>query len=129
MSNHFSGSEILPRLWISDFASTCNLTSLLDRDIKYVVVCVLGLQPVFPENINYLQIPLIDKETQDIYQFFDSAADHIHNVLQTTNDGILVHCRCGVSRSVTIVCAYLIKHHKMKADEAIKFVSCFATIN
>lgn len=80
LNTHFSGSEILERLWISDFASTCNLTSLQDRNIRYVVVCFLGLQPVFPKHINYLQVPLIDKETQDVYQFFDMVADHINNV-------------------------------------------------
>lgn len=122
INHHFSGSEIVERLWVSDHASVCNLTSLQDRKIRYVICCVLGVQPMFPSNLNYLQVPLIDKEEQDIIQFFDTVADYIDKLLRETEWSVIVHCRCGVSRSVTLVCAYLIKYLKMEYDEAILFV-------
>jgi hypothetical protein len=122
INHHFSGSEIVDRLWISDHASVCNLTSLQDRKIRYVVCCVLGVQPMFPQNLNYLKVPLIDKEEQDIHQYFDDVADYIDKILRETEWSVIVHCRCGVSRSVTLVCAYLIKYLGMKHDESISFV-------
>lgn len=42
---------------------------------------------------------------------FDTAINFIHESLKETN--ILVHCMAGVSRSVTLVLAYLIKHKGM----------------
>jgi len=118
LNHHFSGSEILPGLWISDHASVCDLQALKDRNIQHIICAVLGVKAMFPRHIQYTRLPLRDTHDEDIYRFFDKAADIIHDVL-SAGESILVHCRCGVSRSVTLVCAYLIKYHKMSHDEAI----------
>lgn len=36
--------------------------------------------------------------------------------------GLLIHCQAGVSRSATIVIAYLMKHTRMTMTDAYKFV-------
>ncbi|XP_030920928.1 dual specificity protein phosphatase 26 [Geospiza fortis] len=52
--------------------------------------------------------------------YFYPAADFIHQAL---NEGrILVHCAVGVSRSATLVLAYLMIRHHMPLVEAIKTV-------
>lgn len=38
------------------------------------------------------------------------------------NRGVLIHCRGGVSRSVTVTIAYLISAHNMTLNEAYDFV-------
>jgi hypothetical protein len=118
LNHQFSGSEILPGLWISDHASVCDLQALQDRNIQHIICAVLGVKAMFPRHIQYTRLPIRDTHDEDIYQFFDQAADIIHDVL-SAKESILVHCRCGVSRSVTLVCAYLIKYHKMSHEEAI----------
>lgn len=42
-------------------------------------------------------------------RFFDEGADFIHNHLKYGN--VLVHCYAGISRSASLVVAYLIKYH------------------
>jgi len=49
---------------------------------------------------------------------FEQACQFIDDARQS-NGRVLVHCACGVSRSSTLCCAYLIKHHSMSIEEAI----------
>ena len=35
---------------------------------------------------------------------------------------ILIHCAAGISRSSSVVAAYLIKYHKMEIDNSITFI-------
>jgi len=121
VNHHFSGSEIVPGLWISDHASVCDLQALRDRDIKHIVCAVLGVKAMFPKDFQYLRLPLRDTRDEDIYQFFELAADTIHQALEN-QEPVLVHCRCGVSRSVSLVCAYFIKYRGMNDVEAIRAV-------
>jgi protein-tyrosine phosphatase len=121
MSHHFSGNEVWPNIWISNFGSICELQPLLDRNITHIISAVLGVEPLFPKHIQYTKLPLRDIDEEDIYQYFDKVSDIIHNDV-SQGKSVLVNCRCGVSRSTTLVCAYLIKYHNMSATKAIRTI-------
>nr|KAF6373496.1 dual specificity phosphatase 26 [Pipistrellus kuhlii] len=53
---------------------------------------------------------------------FQTAADFIHRALSLPGGKILVHCAVGVSRSATLVLAYLMLYHHLTLVEAIKKV-------
>jgi protein-tyrosine phosphatase len=59
----------------------------------------------------FLYVPAEDHESFDIGRYFHQAAGYIHECIQRTN--IMVHCLAGVSRSVSLVLAYLMKHRGM----------------
>lgn len=128
IGSNFSGTEVYPGLWVSDHASVCDLQALQDRNITHVVCAFLGVEPLFPKYIQYTTLPMRDTSDEDIYQYFDQVADLIHATLeppvprQSRPSSILVHCRCGVSRSVALVCAYLIRYKYMSHMEAIRTV-------
>lgn len=121
VNHQFSGSEILPDLWISDHASVCDLQALRDRNIHHIVCAVLGIRALFPRHFQYTRLPLRDTDDENIFQYFDCVADLI-NVALNANQPVVVHCRCGVSRSVSLVCAYLIKHRHKSVDQAIRMI-------
>ena len=58
----------------------------------------------------YLYIPADDHRDFELHQFFNQTFEFIEMARKSTN--VLVHCMVGVSRSVTIVAAYLIKKYK-----------------
>lgn len=51
-------------------------------------------------------------------QYFEQACQFIEEARQS-NGAVLVHCVCGISRSTTLCCAYLMKHHSMTLEEAL----------
>ncbi|CAD8137841.1 unnamed protein product [Paramecium octaurelia] len=69
------------------------------------------------EKLKYLLIEADDAPTYDMSKHFEKAVKFIHESLQTTN--VLVHCAAGISRSVCLIIAYMIKIHKMKPQDAL----------
>ena len=69
---------------------------------------------------HYLYIPGEDHERFNLSVYFDRCADFIDKVLKETN--VLVHCMAGISRSVSLVLAYLMKYHQMPLKEAFNGV-------
>ncbi|ETO00353.1 dual specificity phosphatase 1, partial [Reticulomyxa filosa] len=63
--------------------------------------------------IQYCKIPLEDTVQADIHSFFQTAADFIDNALSNTKNRVLVHCQMGISRSTTIILAYLIQCRRL----------------
>lgn len=79
-----------------------------------------------------LQVQIDDDEDQDIMQYFGQTNKFIEGILASGNS-VLVHCVAGVSRSVTIVCAYLLhraytssssdRSEKLSVDDAISTIT------
>ena len=61
-----------------------------------------------------------DVEHFDLEDYFDEASKFIHDSLKVTNT--LVHCMAGISRSTTLLIAYLIRYRGMKSDDALSHV-------
>ncbi|KAJ7915038.1 protein-tyrosine phosphatase-like protein [Mycena leptocephala] len=66
-------------------------------------------------------IDIRDKESVDLRPHLEAACVYIERALRR-GEGVLVHCQQGVSRSPSIVIAYLIRNHAMSYDAALAFV-------
>jgi protein tyrosine phosphatase len=75
------------------------LAEMKSKDISNIVICIN------------------DDEYSDISQHFDKCIEFIKSA-----DKVLVHCSAGVSRSVSIVIAYLVREKKMSVDDALVFI-------
>ena len=73
------------------------------------------------DKYNLLRINISDSRdaNENISQYFTKCIDFIET---NKDDNILIHCNEGVSRSVTIVLAILIKKYKYDLKSAIEFV-------
>lgn len=63
-----------------------------------------------------------DTSEQDMTHVFERSLPFIHSSLQSPGAKVLVHCYAGVSRSATVVCAYMLKHpsyHSLNVDQVL----------
>ncbi|KZV74576.1 phosphatases II [Peniophora sp. CONT] len=117
-------SQILPRLYLSDLGTASDYDTLSRIGITHIVSLLDWEPELLPPkaNIKRLHIHLADRFDTDILTHLPNTTDFIRNALEESKSNkVLVHCMMGVSRSATVVCAYLISHHKMSAREAVTF--------
>lgn len=122
----FAGiSEILPSLYLC--GAGVAIPVFLE---KLGITCVINAAPELPDtplpmtdgiSPAYLQVPVLDKSDINISDYFDEVSDLIEKVRQT-NGKTMVHCVAGVSRSASLVLAYLMKHMKMSLKDAFELV-------
>ncbi|KAF8661270.1 hypothetical protein AX16_001371 [Volvariella volvacea WC 439] len=119
-----AASLIIPRLYLSDIFTACDQQELTRLGVTHIISAIEETANI-PDSIpdeNILHIRITDRMDVDILSHFDSTTQWIRTVLAESEDNvILVHCAQGISRSATIVCAYLVAELGMTGPEAIAF--------
>lgn len=77
---------------------------------------------VFPDTIKYLHLELEDKEDVYLRDRFDEAIHFMEKALENPSNRVLVHCNLGISRSTSLVLAYLMKTYNATVYEAVRFL-------
>jgi hypothetical protein len=102
--------------------SLFNEEKLKEVGITHILTAVLGIGDTYSKDkFTTLNVPIRDVEWEQICEYFDKAADFIKEC-EDANGKVFVHCMCGVSRSSTLVCAFLIREKGMTASEAVEFI-------
>ena len=112
-------SKILDNLYLgNNYCASCknDLTKLRIKSI----VCI-GCSPKFKDTFDYLEIHIRDKETSDLSKYIEISGKYIDDNL-SKNNAVLVHCKAGISRSPSIIIAYLITYKKYSFNDAFEFV-------
>ncbi|KAF6745368.1 phosphatases II [Ephemerocybe angulata] len=112
--------EILPGLWLGDFPSALDTETLKEKGIRSVLSAMRGRVTVHETFIRH-QISLDDDPDADILVHFPPSIAFIGSEL-AKGRGVLVHCQAGISRSATIVAAYLMKTRNLNPQAALKMV-------
>ncbi|KAI0319981.1 protein-tyrosine phosphatase-like protein, partial [Amylostereum chailletii] len=118
-------SEILTgRLYISDLSVAHDQDGLARLGITHVVsVLEPTITPVLGPSFTQLHVGIEDSFRTNILQHFDRTTEFIRKALaDNDNCKVLVHCMMGMSRSVAVVCAYLIAEKSMTSPDAIAYV-------
>lgn len=117
----FEMSEIISGLYLGGEETAIN-KELLKKNNVSVILNVTSHISFYHENeFTYHRIPINDTPNVDIKQYFDETFKIINDAL-SDNKKILIHCQAGISRSATIVIAYIMKKNKMKMNDAYKLV-------
>lgn len=70
---------------------------------------------------HFLEIEVEDSSKANIYQFFDIVYEFLV-ACEEAKLNVLVNCRAGISRSPTILIAYLMRRFNLSFDDAIQYV-------
>lgn len=73
---------------------------------------ISGLNPCFPSDLKYKVVSALDVPWENIQKNFAPCNRFIRQAIQQGGQ-VFVHCYAGVSRSATIVVAYLMQELKM----------------
>ncbi|KAL4478320.1 hypothetical protein ABPG72_009556 [Tetrahymena utriculariae] len=86
------------------------------------IVSIIGypLQLNYDNKIKHLYLEAYDREDQNIEQFFDASYEFISENIKKTN--VFVHCQLGISRSSSIVIAYLMMSKQTTFLKELQFV-------
>lgn len=116
-------SEILPSLYLCGACAIVRPETLENLEIKFVVNATVELPdtPLPNEPPSYLRVPIKDVRESNLMEYFDQVADLIEKTRQEYGKS-LVHCVAGVSRSASLVIAYLIKYADMTLKSAFQHV-------
>uniref|UniRef100_G1QFA8 protein-tyrosine-phosphatase n=1 Tax=Myotis lucifugus TaxID=59463 RepID=G1QFA8_MYOLU len=116
-------TPILPFLFLGNEQDAQDLDAMQRLNIGYVINVTTHLPLYHYEKglFNYKRLPATDSNKQNLRQYFEEAFEFIEEAHQC-GKGLLIHCQAGVSRSATIVIAYLMKHTRMTMTDAYKFV-------
>jgi len=120
-STEFGATKITDNLYIGDIYSIYQKEHLRDNNITHVVSVVMGLTPPYPDEFKYLNVEAIDEIKENLLDKFNETITYIDNAI---NEGgtVLIHCICGVSRSVTIASAYLMYKNNWTIEQTLKFI-------
>lgn len=116
-------SLILPFLFLGNEKDAQDLACMITLNIGHVLNITTHLPLYHADSgaLRYKRLPATDNSKQDLRQYFEEAFEFIEEA-QQKGKGVLIHCQAGVSRSATVVIAYLMKHTLMTVGDAYKFV-------
>ncbi|KAF6023154.1 DUSP3 [Bugula neritina] len=121
--------KVFERIYIGGEKTAKDIPELKKNQITCVINCAQGKrfgqvdtneQYYADSGISYFGIPGHDSVKFDLSLYFKDAAEYIKEKLET--GGVYVHCHQGISRSATVVIAYLMIYHKMTALKGLQTI-------
>lgn len=120
-------SEIVPgKLYISDLAFAEDAVHLTKYGITHVLSTIQDKVTIPPTSqmtyaIKHKQVSVADFPFAELVSFFPETSTFIANALSSEGK-VLVHCHEGISRSCSVVSAYMMQKYGMSPKEALAYV-------
>ncbi|XP_074686701.1 dual specificity protein phosphatase 13B-like isoform X1 [Strix aluco] len=127
--------QVWPNVYLGDAWAARSKTTLQSLNITHILNAADGPYSIntgakYYEDlqIEYYGVEAFDDPSFDLSIFFYDAANFIGKALNTSGGKVFVHCAMGVSRSASLVLAFLMIHENMTLVDALKTVSAHRDI-
>jgi len=124
--------EVFPNVLLGDNFLATNPQKCKEFDVTHVLNAAQGVkfgnvntdESLFqPFGIKFMGVRAQDNQQFDLSAHFQEAADFIHQGLArnaaTGSGKVLVHCVQGISRSTSLLCAYLMIKQGLSAEQSL----------
>ena len=108
-------------LYLGSAQNSINGHQLCELGITHIVNAAKECPNHFEERLIYLNIPVLDYEEEDILQYFDKCFAFVEQA-KSEKKKILIHCFMGMSRSVCLVLACLMKFKDWSLKKSYQYV-------
>lgn len=116
-----NSNQIIPGMFLGSTEGTVPEHVSLDKTTHILTVAHNGLPEKLP-GVEYKQIDILDCPTEMIIKHFQECFEFIGGCMRGGGN-VFVHCGRGISRSSTIVMAYLMQTRNMDVSGAFALVS------
>ena len=115
-------SHIFPWIYLGDYINANNNEEIKILKIKYILNCAKEIN-IFnlPNDVKYCHLDIIDNTKTNLIQYFDKAFAFIETA-RKNKANILIHCKLGISRSTSILIAYMIKYFGFNVKKALEYI-------
>lgn len=115
--------KICEHVYLGNFKSAIDKSTLIDYNIKSILNVSTFDYHIDVEllNMDYKHIPFYDSDNEYLINYIPTTIAYI---IEQINNGhnVLIHCVQGISRSPSIIIAFLIIYYHFNLYEAYKFV-------
>ena len=126
VSNYKDADHIYGNIYLGSVIAANNLEWLRQNNIQYVIGLIDYQQKY--EGINYLVYSnLNDIPSEDLYLIFSECFSFIEKSV-SSGSNILIHCHAGISRSSSLVIAYLMTHYGFTLFNAFNIVKSIRNV-
>jgi protein phosphatase slingshot len=116
-----STHKITPNLYLGDAKIARSKYFLENNNIHGIINATTNEPNAYPESYDYLRVNIDDKSSEQIRPFFQHVFEFIRRH-HSLGHSVLVHCQMGISRSATLVIAYLMTDGHKTLGEAFQQV-------
>lgn len=130
-----SFDEVFPGILLGDADTALSTQEIKDNNITHILNAAqgtnnhaysgyVGTNPTYYgklRNVKFMGIPAMDMPSFYIRPYLRQAADFIDKALKE-GGRVLVHCVCGISRSATLVVAFLMLKRGMNVQSAVSTI-------
>jgi len=119
-----TSSKILDHLYLGSEWNAMHREGLKELNVTHILNVTIEIDNFYPKEFQYERVGLLDLPSSDLLSYWHSTCKFIKKV-KDYGGVCLVHCKMGISRSVSTVVAYLIKENKWSKEQAMNYVkSC-----
>jgi len=113
--------NIMPGLCMGSMLAEMNAVGLTNAGVTHVLCVADKLRNSHPSRFTYHNVAMDDDERQDALQYFKECFEFIDSAI-AKGGKVFVHCAAGVSRSGTVVVAYVMWKQGVSMDDAMRHV-------
>jgi dual specificity MAP kinase phosphatase len=113
---------IMPGLFLGSLEAAKNRHFLKKNNVTHILSVLRGARAFYPNDFTYKIIHEDDSLSANLLQYFEETFEFIDRAREA-GGGVLVHCASGISRSATIIIAYVMRKKQLTYRKAQEMVS------